>query len=153
MEPETSQTKISSAITMILLMITFLGLIFKVYAYQEIRGNSNSVDLLIMGIFLANILKLCLYISMGILLLMAHTYNIRFDWIISFTVISGIITLFLMYTDWAALHDIFHGEPDTSLEWLFLRVGLIFNFLFCTAGFISIIQIEGSQNHRKLKKQ
>jgi hypothetical protein len=58
-----------------------------------------------------------------------------------FTLISGFFTLLCMFTDWAALHDISHGEPDTKNEWSFLRMGLIVNFLFYIIGFITIIKI------------
>jgi hypothetical protein len=46
-----------------------------------------------------------------------------------------------MFSDWAALHDISHGEPDTRNEWSFLRMGLIINFIFYIIGFITIIKI------------
>jgi heme/copper-type cytochrome/quinol oxidase subunit 2 len=46
-----------------------------------------------------------------------------------------------MFSDWAALHDIFQGEPNTSNEWSFLKMGLIINFIFYIIGFITIIKI------------
>jgi hypothetical protein len=47
-----------------------------------------------------------------------------------------------MFSDWAALHDIFQDEPDTSNEWSILKMGLIINFIFYIIGFITIIKIK-----------
>lgn len=55
--------------------------------------------------------------------------------------ITGFFTILCMFSDFAALHDISHGEPDTSNEWSFLKMGLIINFIFYIIGFITIIKI------------
>jgi membrane-bound ClpP family serine protease len=136
-----TQTQTISLITMILIVISFLCLFYKIYAYQEIKVNTASLDTINKGIVIANFLKFFLLISMGILLYIAHSYNIRFNWLTNFTIVSGIFTFLFIYSDWAALHDIFHGESDTRLEWSFLRLGLIINFVFYIAGFITIVKI------------
>jgi hypothetical protein len=136
-----TETQTISFVTLILLLISFLWLFFKIYAYNEIRAGAESLDFIYDGIAFGNFLKFILLISFGILLGRALRRNIRIDWLAFFSLISGLLSLLFMYADWAALHDIFNGEPDTHLEWSILRIGLIVNFIFYIIGFITILRI------------
>jgi hypothetical protein len=147
MKPEVLQPKhvtvtlTISLVTLILLLISFLWLFYKIYAYNEIRAGAQSLDVIYDGIAFGNFLKFLLLISFGIMLSRALSSNIRIDWLALLSIISALLTLLFMYSDWAALHDIFNGEPDTHLEWSILRIGLIVNFIFYIIGFTTILRI------------
>jgi hypothetical protein len=136
-----TETQTISLVTLILLLISFLWLFYKIYAYNKIRAGAESLDFIYGGIALGNFLKFILLISFGILLGRALRSNIRIDWLAFLSLISGLLSLLFMYSDWAALHDIFNREPDTHLEWSILRIGLIVNLIFYIIGFITIIRI------------
>ena len=43
----------------------------------------------------------------------------------------GLVVMVVLALDWAALHDILAGEPDTWMEWGFLAASLLlFAFYF-----------------------
>ena len=138
---QNTETQIISLITLILLLISFLWLFYKIYAYREISENISSFDSIYTGIAIGNFLKFILLIFFGILLYRALKNNMKINALAYFIFISGFFTILCMFSDWAALHDIFQGEPDTSNEWSFLRMGLIINFIFYIIGFITIIKI------------
>jgi hypothetical protein len=136
-----AEIKNISLFTLILLIISFLVLFYKILAYNMIRSDIELFDELSIGTGVGNFIKFIMLISFGILLSRVFKYNIKVSWITNFTLITGIVTFLCMYTDWAALHDIFQREPDLSLEWSFLRIGLIINLIFHIAGFITITGI------------
>lgn len=138
---QNAETQIISLITMILLLISFLWLFYKIYAYSEISESISSFDSIYTGIAIGNFLKFILLIFFGILLYRALKNNLRINALAYPAFITGFFTILCMYSDWAALHDIFQGEPDTSNEWSFLKMGLIINFIFYIIGFITIIKI------------
>ena len=61
-----TETQIISIITLVLLMISFLWLFYRIYAYQEIRESVSSIDSIYTGIALGNFLKLLLILFPGI---------------------------------------------------------------------------------------
>jgi heme/copper-type cytochrome/quinol oxidase subunit 2 len=138
-----TETQIISLITLILLLISFLWLFYKIYAYSEISESESisSFDSIYTGIAIGNFLKFILLIFFGILLYRALKNNVRINALAYFAFVTGFFTILCMFSDWAALHDIFQGEPDTSNEWSFLKMGLIINFIFYIIGFITIIKI------------
>jgi hypothetical protein len=138
---QNTETQIISLITLILLLISFLWLFYKIYAYREISESISSFDSLYTGIAIGNFLKFILLIFFGILLYKTLKNNVIINALAYLVFITGFFTILCMYSDWAALHDIFHGEPDTSNEWSFLKMGLIINFIFYIIGFITIIKI------------
>jgi hypothetical protein len=138
---QNTKTQIISLITLILLLISFLWLFYKIYAYHEIRESISSFDSLYTGIAVGNFLKFILLIFFGILLFRALKNNVRINALAYFAFITGFFTILCGFGDWAALHDIFQGEPDTSNEWSVLKMGLIINFIFYIIGFITIIKI------------
>ena len=138
---QNTKTQIISLITLILLLISFLWLFYKIYAYREISENISSFDSIYTGIAVGNFLKFILLIFFGILLFRALKNHVRINALAYFAFITGFFTILCMFSDWAALHDIFQGEPDTSNEWSFLKMGLIINFIFYIIGFITIIKI------------
>jgi hypothetical protein len=141
--PSKQNTKIQiiSLITLILLLISFLWLFYKIYAYREISESISSLDSIYTGIAIGNFLKFILLIFFGILLYQTLKNNVRISSLAYFIFIPGFFTILCMFSDWAALHDIFQGEPDTSNEWSFLKMGLIINFIFYIIGLITIIKI------------
>jgi hypothetical protein len=138
---QTTEVQIISIITLILLLTSFLWLFYKIYAYYQIKEDVGSFNSIYTGIALGNFLKFILLIFFGILLSRVFKNNIRINSLAYFIFIFGFFTIICMYSDWAALHDISHREPDTSNEWSFLRMGLIVNFIFYIIGFITIIRI------------
>jgi hypothetical protein len=118
-----------------------LWLFYKIYAYREISANISSFESIYTGIAIGNFLKFILLIFFGILLYRALKNNMRINALAYLAFITGFFTILCMFSDWAALHDIFHGELDTSNEWSFLKMGLIINFIFYIIGFITIIEI------------
>jgi hypothetical protein len=136
-----TETQIISLITLILLLISLLWLFYKIYAYREISESISSFDSLYTGIAVGNFLKFILLIFFGILLYRALKTNVRINALGYLAFITGFFTILCMFSDWAALHDIFQGEPDTSNEWSFLKMGLIINFIFYIIGFITIVKI------------
>jgi len=138
---QNTETQIISLITMILLLISFLWLFYKIYAYREISESISSFDSIYTGIAIGNFLKFILLIFFGILLYRALKNNVRINALAYLAFITGFFTILCMFSDFAALHDISHGEPDTSNEWSFLKMGLIINFIFYIIGFITIIKI------------
>jgi len=138
---QNTETQIVSLVTLILLLISFLWLFYKIYAYREISASISSFESIYTGIAIGNFLKIILLIFFGILLYRALKYRVRINALAYLAVIAGFFTILCMFSDWAALHDIFHGEPDISNEWSFLRMGLIINFIFYIIGFITIIKI------------
>jgi hypothetical protein len=138
---QNTKTQIISLITLILLLISFLWLFYKIYAYREISESISSFDSIYTGIAVGNFLKFILLIFFGILQYRALKNNVRINALAYFAFITGFFTFLCMFSDWAALHDIFQGEPDTSNEWSFLKMGLIINFIFYIIGFITIIKI------------
>jgi hypothetical protein len=138
---QNTETQIISLITLILLLISFLWLFYKIYAYHEIRVNISCFDSIYTGIAIGNFLKFILLIFIGILLFRAFKNNVRINALAYLAFITGFFTILCMFSDWAALHDISHGEPDTTNEWSFLKMGLIINFIFYIIGLITIIKI------------
>jgi hypothetical protein len=138
---QTTETQIILLITLILLLISFIWLFYKIYAYYEISKSVSSFDSIYTGIALGNFLKFILIIFFSILLYQALKNNVRINSLAYFAFITGFFTIFCMFSDWAALHDISQGEPDTTNEWSFLRMGLIVNFIFYIIGYITIIKI------------
>jgi hypothetical protein len=138
---QNTETQIISLITLILLLISFLWLFYKIYAYREISESISSFDSLYTGIAIGNFLKFILLIFFGILLYKALKNNVIINALAYLVFITGFFTIICMFSDWAALHDIFQEEPDTSNEWSFLKMGLIINFIFYVIGFITIIKI------------
>src|ERR1035437_5910467 len=138
---QNAETQIISFITLILLLISFLWLFYKIYAYREISASISSFESIYTGIAIGNFLKFILLIFFGILLYRALKNNMRINALAYLAFITGFFTILCMFSDWAALHDIFHGELDTSNEWSFLKMGLIINFIFYIIGFITIIEI------------
>jgi len=136
-----TETQIISLITLVLLLISFLWLFYKIYAYHEISESVSSFDSVYTGIAIGNFLKFILLIFFGILLYQTLKNGVRINALAYFIFITGFFTILCMFSDWAALHDIFQGEPDTSNEWSFLKMGLIINFIFYIIGFITIIKI------------
>lgn len=136
-----TEIQIVSFITLILVVISFLLLFYKIYAYRKISESLLSINTIYTGIVLGNFLKLIMLIFFGTLLYRSLKYGLRINVLAYFVAITGFFTILCMYTDWAALHDILHEEPDTSLEWSFLRMGLIINFIFYIIGLIAIIKI------------
>jgi hypothetical protein len=139
---QSTQLQIISLITLTLLLISFLWLFYKIYAYQEIRLKSSSFSYLCDGLYIGNFLKFILLIFFAILLFTALRQNVRFKWLAYLTFIFGTFSLFCIFSDWAALHDIEHGEPDVTTEWSILKTGLVINFIFYIIGFLTIIKIK-----------
>lgn len=136
---QNTETQIISLITLILLLISVLLLFYKIYAYHEIGESISSFDSLYTGIAAGNFLKFILLIFLGILLYQALKNNLKINIIAYFALIFGFFTVLCMFTDWAALHDIIRG--DTGIEWKFLRMGLIINFIFYIIVLIAIFKI------------
>jgi hypothetical protein len=139
---QNTETQIISFITLILLLISFLWLFYKIYAYCEISASISSSKSIYAGIAIGNFLKFILLIFFGILGYKTLKNNVRINSLAYLSFITGFITILCMFSDWAALHDISHGEPDTTNEWTFLTMGLIINFIFYIIGFITIIKIK-----------
>lgn len=131
---QNTKTQIISLITLILLLISFLWLFYKIYAYYEINESISSRESIYTGIAIGNFLKFILLIFFGILLYQTLKNNVRINSLAYFIFVTGFFTILCMFSDWAALHDIFQGEPDTSNEWSFLKMGLIINFIFYIIG-------------------
>jgi hypothetical protein len=146
MKPEVSPSKqnkkiqILSLITMILLLISFLWLFYKIYAYHEISEGVSSYYMYI-GIATGNFLKIILLLFLGIFLYFAFENNLKIKVLAYFTFVAGFFTIFWIVFDWVALQNILKHKSDTSLEWSSLRIGLIINYIFYFIGFITLIKV------------
>lgn len=142
---QSKQLQINSFITLVLLLISFLGLFYNLYAYHEIKAKTPSYEAIRFGIFLVNITKLLLYISFTNLFLAALKHNLKFKLLGILTTILGIVTFLWILFGYAALQDISHeyltGRFACIPEWKGLYNGLLINFMFHLIGFFTIIKI------------
>lgn len=149
--------QISSFITLVLLLISFLGLFYNLYAYNEIKAKTPSFEAIRSGIFLVNITKLLLFISFTSLFLSALKHNLKFKLSGILTTILGIVSFLWILFGFAALQDISHeyltGRFACIPEWKILYYGLLINFMFFLVGLLTIIKIrreaKSLSNNRK----
>lgn len=138
---QTTEIQIISLVTLILLLTSFLGLNYKIYAYNEIRESISDFDSLYTGIAAGNFLRFIFLIFFGALLYKALRINLRINIIAYVALVSGFFTILFMFFEGAALHDIINGEEDTSNEWKYLITGIITNLIFYVAGLIAIFKV------------
>jgi hypothetical protein len=139
------QLQIRSLITLVLVLISFLGLFYNIYAYHEIKAKAPAVEAIRNGIGLGIIPKLMLYLSITILFLSALNHNLKFKLLGILTTILGIVSFLWILFDFAALQDISHeyltGKFACLPEWKVLYYGLFINFIFLFIGLFTILKI------------
>ena len=100
------QLQISSIITLVLLLISFIWLFYDIYAYQEIRAKAPTIETISIGIVIGFIPKGLLYISFAILLLLALKHIVKFKFLGILCIIFGIVSSISLVFDFAALSDL-----------------------------------------------
>jgi hypothetical protein len=151
------QIRTSSHFALVLLVISFLILIICLHAYNEIKAlvpsSAAIIDILGIGI----IPRLMLYIFLTVLFLSALKYNIQFKLFGILTTVMGIISFLMILSDYTALHDIYNeyitGKFACNPEFKILYNGLIFNFIFLLAAFITVMKIRKQVKSEGIKKR
>jgi hypothetical protein len=139
------QLSISTVITMILLIISFLWVFYDLYAYFEIMARSPSVESLSTFIGIGFILRILLFISFAIMLLWAFRNGVKSDLLVIASIIVGVVTAICLVFDFAALNDIgsdyLEYGYDCTLEWIWLFGSLMIRLLFLVTAFVLSIRI------------
>lgn len=98
--------RISTIITLVLLIISFLWFFYDLYALKVIRAKSPDVDTIseLMGV--GFIIRLLLLSSFVLLILRSFKSGVKADALITACIIGGTVTAISLIFDFAALDDI-----------------------------------------------
>lgn len=126
--------RISTIITLVLLIISFLWFFYDLYALKVIRAKSPDVDTIseLMGV--GFIIRLLLLSSFVLLILRSFKSGVKADALITACIIGGTVTAISLIFDFAALDDIgsdylVYGY-DCTMEWWWLRGSYILRLVF-----------------------
>lgn len=142
---KSKQLQITLFVTLVLLTVSFLWLIYDIYAYLEIRARSDSAERISNFIGIGFVAQIFLYISFGIFVLKAFRHGLRSDRLVIINIIAGVVSIICLVFDFAALEDI--GTDylvqgyDSTMEWVWLFSSLAFRLLFYVSAYLLIIRI------------
>lgn len=137
--------QIAARITFALLVISFLWLLYYLYAYHRIKARELPLDTVENWIYAGYIPRLLLLFSYGVLLLKASKRSRDFRYLIILSIISWIISFIFMLTEPLCLHDIMHeyvpGTWPCQGEWKDLYTSLTIQGLFYLICLYTIFKI------------
>jgi len=139
-----------SVLTLVLLVASFLWLIYNVYAFNQIRQKATNIDAITIGLAFGYLVKGCLYLSLVILFIKTFKYFVHLKFLGILTIITGIVSAISVVFDFAALSDIGHEYLEQGLEcfweWTWLYIGLLIHVVFYVVGFLFVVKLESRIN-------
>ena len=126
--------QIAAKITFMFLVISFLWLMYYIYAYLEIKTRDFPLDVIENWIYIGYIPRLLLLFSFGTLLLHALKKSGNFKFLTILSIIFWIFSFIFMLTEPLCLHDIMHeyvpGTWPCHGEWSLLYISLTIHIVF-----------------------
>jgi len=135
-----------SVITLVLLVTSFLWLVYNLYALNQIKQKVSNIDAITIGLAFGYLVKGCLYLSLAFLFIKTFKYFVHFKLLGILTIIIGIVSAISVVFDFAALSDIGHEYLEEGLEcfweWTWMYLGLLIHVVFYVVGFLFVVKIE-----------
>lgn len=139
------QLRIIAVISLVLLIISFLWLIYDLYAFIEIRAKSPGIEKISDLLGAGYIVRILLLFSFASLMLRSFNSGVKADALVIACIIAGTVSAISLIFDFAALHDIGNDYLvygyDCTMEWLWLSGSLIFRLFFYVILFLLIIRL------------
>lgn len=139
------QLRIIAVISLVLLIISFLWLIYDLYAFIEIRAKSPGVEKISDLLGAGYIVRILLLFSFALLMLKSFKSGVKADALVIACIIAGTVSAISLIFDFAALNDIgndylIHGY-ECTMEWLWLTGSLVFRLFFYIILYLFIIRL------------